>query len=558
MNAINANTAEQRDISNGSLHWWQTTIIYQVYPRSFRDANGDGVGDVAGIRQGLDYLESLHVGCLWLSPVYPSPMRDFGYDVSNYTDIDPLFGTLDDFDALLAEVHLRGMKLIMDLVPNHTSIEHPWFVDSRSSHESSRRDWYIWRDPAAGGGPPNNWLSFFGGPAWTFDPFSDQYYLHQFDSSQPELNYRHPDVLPAMLDCVRFWLERGVDGFRVDVIWLLMKDLALRDEPLNADWTGINPHEQLLHLYSANQPDVHPLIRAMRLLFDRFGERVMIGEIDLPPAELMAYYGDNLNECHLPFNFSLIHTPWVAGRILEAIKEYERLLPTGGWPNWVLGNHDRPRLATRIGKAQARVAQLLLLTLRGTPTCYYGDELGMENGEVPPEQVRDPQAINQPELAGLMGRDPQRTPLAWDNSANNGFTSSEAVPWLPMSSDADRVNIMAEAADSLSDLNFFRAATRLRQSTPALMAGDFQAISQSNENVIAYTRSWEGESLLVVLNLGCECEIWPGILDSEADILLSTHMTRRGVTSLRPLYLAADEGLVLRIQTVGAHSRSMS
>ena len=531
-----------------AVPWWKTCIVYQIYPRSFRDSNGDGVGDLAGIRSGLDYLASLDVGCLWLSPIFPSPMRDFGYDVSNYTDIDPLFGTLADFDALLADTHARGMKLILDLVPNHTSDQHPWFLASRSRRDDPKRDWYIWRDPAPDGGPPNNWLSFFGGPAWTFDTTTGQYYLHQFDRSQPELNYREPAVLEAMLDCARFWLERGVDGFRVDVIWLLIKDAALRDEPDNPDWTGVNPHERLLHVHSANQPEVHGIIRRLRTLFDAYGERLIVGEIDLPPADLMTYYGAGLDECQLPFNFSLIHTPWQADRVRATIRAYTAQLPAGAWPNWVLGNHDRPRLATRLGPAQARVAQMLLLTLHGTPTCYYGDELGMRNGVIPPDRVRDPQAINQPDVAALMGRDPQRTPLAWDDSPLAGFAPAGADPWLPLADDAHQRSIAAQTADPASDLSFFRALAHLRQSTPALLLGDYCELEPGDDDLLAYTRSLDGERLLIVLNLAAAPRTARlAAAGARGECLLGTRTRPIGGVELACLPLDADEGLILRL-----------
>ena len=280
--------------------WWQKGIVYQIYPRSYQDSNNDGIGDLPGIRQRLDHLQSLNIDAIWLSPIYPSPMHDFGYDVADYTSIHPLFGTMADFDALLDEIHTRGLKLIIDLVPNHTSDEHPWFLESRGSRTNPKRDWYIWRDPAPDGGPPNNWLSFFGGPAWTFDETTKQYYLHQFATQQPELNYRHPEVLPAMLDVMRFWLDKGVDGFRVDVIWLMMKDAALRDEPPNPEWDGVEAFNSLRHIYTQNLPEVHDLIRQMRAVLDEYDERVMVGEIYLPFDELVTYYGANFDECHLP------------------------------------------------------------------------------------------------------------------------------------------------------------------------------------------------------------------------------------------------------------------
>ena len=298
--------------------WWQTGIIYQIYPRSFQDSSGDGVGDLRGITQRLDYLKSLNIGAIWLSPIYPSPMIDFGYDVADYTGVHPLFGTLTDFDELLSQAHARGLRLILDLIPNHTSSAHAWFVESRRSRSNPRRDWYIWRDPAPDGGPPNNWRSFFGGPAWTFDAHTGQYYLHQFDPQQPELNYRHPDVLPVMLDQMRFWLDRGVDGFRVDVMWLLLKDAQLRDEPVNPKWDGISDHSQLLHIYTQDQPGIHDIVRQMRALLNEYDERVLIGEIYLPYKKLVQYYGQD-DEAHMPFNFHLILVPWNASDIRHAV-----------------------------------------------------------------------------------------------------------------------------------------------------------------------------------------------------------------------------------------------
>ena len=356
--------------------WWKRGIIYQIYPRSFQDQNGDGVGDLAGIARRLDYLSWLGVDAIWISPIYPSPMADFGYDVADYCDVDPLFGSLADFDDLVRAAHARGLKVILDFVPNHTSDRHPWFLESRSSRASPKRDWYIWRD-GRNGGPPNNWVSQFGGSAWTYDPGTGQHYLHSFLREQPDLNWRNPDVRAAMLDVLTFWLDRGVDGFRVDVIWLLIKDEALRDNPENPGWQPSQATiNRLLQVHNADQPDVHDVIRDMRSLLDRYDERLLIGEIYLPLERLVAYYGKDLSGAHLPFNFQLILTAWKADAIARLIDEYENALPPGGWPNWVLGNHDQPRIAARVGEAQARVAAMLLLTLRGTPTMYYGDEIG--------------------------------------------------------------------------------------------------------------------------------------------------------------------------------------
>ena len=377
--------------------WWCDGVIYQVYPRSFQDTTADGVGDLRGILQRLDYLVRLDVDAVWVSPFYPSPMADFGYDVANYTDVDPLFGTLADFDALIAGVHERGLRLILDFVPNHTSDQHPWFLESRSSRTSPKRDWYLWRDPAPDGGPPNNWMSNFGGPGWTLDQATGQYFYHSFLKQQPDLNWRNPAVREAMYAAMRFWLDRDVDGFRMDVLWLLIKDDQFRPNPPNPDFRGGSSLWSVLPMYTADQPETQNIVREMRAILDEYGQRVLIGEIYLPIKALVKYYGatapgttPHLLGAQMPFNFHLIETRWQAPLIAELIRQYEAALPPGAWPNWVLGNHDQKRLVSRIGAAQARVAAMLLLTLRGTPTLYYGDELGMPDAQIAPDQVQDP------------------------------------------------------------------------------------------------------------------------------------------------------------------------
>ncbi len=537
--------------------WWQKGIVYQIYPRSYQDSNGDGIGDLPGISRRLDYIKSLNVDAVWLSPIYPSPMHDFGYDVADYTGINPIFGTMVDFDYLLAEVQRRDMKLIIDLVPNHTSDEHPWFVESCSSRHSPKRDWYIWRDPAPGGGPPNNWLSIFGGPAWTFDRQSGQYYLHQFVKQQPELNYRQPEVLAAMLDVMRFWLDKGVDGFRVDVIWLMLKDDQFRDNPKNPAWDGKIPMGQLLPLYTQNLPGVHNIIRQMRALLDEYDQRMMVGEIFLPFPELMKYYGQNLDECHLPFNFYLIArgdflkpTPWQAQTVRQIVDEYEAALPQGGWPNWVMGSHDVPRVATRFGTLHARVANMLLLTLRGTPTTYYGEEIGLENVAIPPELVQDPPAVNQPEIADLVGRDPERTPMQWDSSANAGFAVEGVTPWLPLAGDYAERNVAGQENDSTSMLSLYRSLTHLRRSEPALSVGDYASLDVEAADVFAYRRTFAGaNNFLIVLNFGSkQLTLNLGHAAQQAAIVVATDMIRHGPVELANLSVAPNEGLVLQIE----------
>ena len=532
--------------------WWQTGVIYQIYPRSFQDSNGDGVGDLNGVIQRLDYLsDTLDVDAIWLSPIFPSPMHDFGYDVSDYRGIHPLFGTIDDFDRLLAETHRRGMKLLLDLVPNHTSDEHPWFIESRSSRDNPKRDWYIWRDPAPDGGPPNNWLSHFGGPAWTFDEKTGQYYMHQFVRQQPELNFRHPQVMAEILDVMRFWLDKGVDGFRVDVISKMMKDSEFRDEPLDPAWDGVRPFLSLQHVYTSNLPEVHHLIHQMRKVLDEYEDRMMVGEIYLPNTDLMKYYGTaDMLECHLPFNFQLIPAKWDAAVIRKMVDDYELALPEGAWPNWVLGNHDRHRLATRVTPAQARVANMLLLTLRGTPTCYYGDELGMENVPIPLEMVQDPPAVNQPEIAHIVGRDPERTPMQWDDSPNAGFSAPDAKrPWLPLAKNYRQVNVEVQLKDKKSFLNFFISLMDYRKTSPALQVGSFRSIDlkwpEAQVNCFVYERRAEKEHLLVALNFSGKEQSVELPYSGTGKIVISTTMDRKGDVNLSGFSLNPNEGLLI-------------
>ena len=321
--------------SECTTHWWQRAIIYQIYPRSYQDTNGDGIGDLEGVRRRLDHLQTLGIDTIWLSPIYPSPMADFGYDVADYGDIDGRFGTMADFDRLIADVHARGMRLVLDFVPNHSSDRHPWFVQSRSSRNSPKRDWYIWRDPKPDGSPPNNWMSHFGGRAWTLDPTTGQYYLHSFLKEQPDLNWRNRQVEQAMFDVLRFWLGKGVDGFRVDVIWCLIKDEHLRDNPPNAAWKpGMSDRERLISIYECDRPEMMGLVETMRGVLDAYpGDRLLIGEIYLPLDRLVAYYGPGLRGAQMPFNFLLIGTPWTADAVGRIVADYNAALPAGAWPN---------------------------------------------------------------------------------------------------------------------------------------------------------------------------------------------------------------------------------
>jgi alpha-glucosidase len=524
--------------------WWQTGIIYQIYPRSFADASGDGVGDLAGIQRRLPYLAELGVDAIWLSPIFPSPMADFGYDISNYTDVDPLFGTLAEFDALLKAAHEHGLKLLLDLVPNHTSDRHPWFIESRNSRDNPKRDWYIWKDPAPDGGPPNNWLSEFGGGAWEYDEQTKQYYCHTFLAAQPDLNWRNPAVRNAIYDVIRFWLKRGVDGFRVDVIWHLIKDDRFRDNPPDPNYAvGEKPKRALIPLYTADRPEVHGVIAEMRRVVDEFPDRLLIGEIYLPIQRLVTYYGRELEGLHLPFNFALLNAPWQARAIAKLIEEYERLLPPGGWPNWVLGNHDRPRFASRVGAAQARIAAMLLLTLRGTPTIYYGDEIGMEQVAIPDAVAHDPVARNLPGLG--LGRDGCRTPMQWDAGRYAGFSTVE--PWLPVESVYQQRNVTALSTDDTSIYQLHRQLIALRRRHPALQVGSYHPLTAGGD-LLTFMRKTENERLLLALNMGAHAAaVKLPDENTRGRLLLSTFCDRADERVEGNVELRANEGIIVEL-----------
>ena len=532
------------DMADGHA-WWQRAVVYQIYPRSFQDSNGDGIGDLAGIASRLDHVVGLGVDAIWISPIYPSPMADFGYDVADFTGIHHDFGDLAAFDSLVTVAHARGLRIILDFVPNHTSDQHPWFRDSRSARGSGRRDWYIWRDPAPDGGPPNNWVSEFGGGAWTLDPATQQYYYHAYLPQQPDLNWRNPAVREAMLAAMRFWLDRGVDGFRVDAIHHLIEDIGLRDNPPDPDWRpGMSPARRVIRVHTMDQPEVHEAIAAMRRVSDEYaGNRVLIGEAYLPIDRLMMYYGAELSGFHLPFNFHLLSTPWNARAIAALVATYEAALPRGAWPNWVLGNHDRSRLASRLGAAQARVAAMLLLTLRGTPTIYQGEEIGMTNVAIPPDRVQDPWEKNVPGLG--LGRDPVRTPMQWDAGPVAGFTSA-ADAWLPVPPSHAVINVAAQAADSRSTLSLYRSLLALRRSEPALSVGSYRGLL-SDETVLVFERRLDGSGrrFVVVLNLGsqaCDRTIAEAV---GGEVLVSTGLDRCKEVVGETIHLGPDEGLVL-------------
>jgi alpha-glucosidase len=549
-----------------ATQWWQTGVIYQVYPRSFQDTDGDGVGDLRGITARLDYLKGLGVDAVWISPIYPSPMADFGYDVSDYTGVDPLFGTMEDFDALLASAHAKGLRVILDFVPNHTSEQHPWFVESRSSRKSAKRDWYLWHDAAKAGDNwqparerlPNNWVSQFGGPAWTWDEGTQQFYLHSFLAAQPDLNWRNPEVRAAMYAAMRFWLDKGVDGFRMDVLWLLIKDIYFQSNPANPEYYDAQHDvKRVLPVFNADQPETLEIVGEMRALMAEYGpttgdkgvrsSRVLIGEIYLPLDRLVRYYGSGpqLSGANLPFNFALIQTQWAADAIAEVITKYEGLLPSGAWPNYVLGNHDQSRLATRIGARQARAAAMLLLTLRGTPTMYYGDELGMVDVAIAPDQVRDPAEKNEPGKG--RGRDPERSPMVWVSAANAGFTTPDAVPWLPLEPGWETENAAEQAARKDSMLMLYRKLLALRRQHDTLHAGGIADVVAEGA-VLRYRRVGleDGEStdFQVVLNLGSEVAM---VACAKGTVVLTTLLDGEGSGVEGTVTVEGGEGLLIAL-----------
>jgi alpha-glucosidase len=514
--------------------WWKDGVIYQIYPRSFQDTTGNGIGDLKGITSRLGYLEDLGIDAIWISPIFPSPMKDAGYDVSDYTGIDPTFGTLEDFEALVADAHARGMKVLLDFVPSHTSDQHPWFEEARASKDSPKRDWYVWRDPAPDGGPPTNWISEFAGPAWTLDEATGQYYLHVFLREQPSLNWHNRELREAMYDVMRTWFDRGVDGFRVDAVENMGPDPEAGDNPPNPDWVeSMGPARSHLGTNTKHQPVIFDIAREMRAVAEEYDPpRLLVGEAYGEIPQVMKYYGDALDAFQQPFNFLLIEAEWDAGNLVGLITEYEAALPEGAWPNWVLGNHDRARIASRVGPAQARNAMMLLLTIRGTPTIYQGDELGMENVAIPPDRVQDPWEKNVPGQG--LGRDPVRTPIAWEDGPFGGFSTVD--PWLPMDLGPERV-VARQIASEGSMLAFTRALLKLRREMPELRRGTLEDV-RAEGDVLRYARVLDGSRIEVLLNIGTE----EAMLRPEGALILSTS----GDSALAEDPLAPGEGRIIR------------
>ncbi|HEX6711870.1 MAG TPA: alpha-amylase family glycosyl hydrolase [Thermoleophilaceae bacterium] len=510
--------------------WWQRGVVYQIYPRSFSDSNGDGVGDLRGIIERLDYLSALGVAAVWLSPFYPSPMADFGYDIADYTDVDPLFGTLADFDELVAQAHRRGIRVVVDWVPNHTSDRHPWFAESRSGRDSPKRDWYVWRDPAPDGGPPNNWQSSFKavGAAWTLDQASGQYYLHSFAREQPDLNWENPDVEAAMHDVLRFWMDRGVDGFRMDVIHKISKDPELGDNT-----------PELRH--DEDWPTIHDRLRKIRAVVDEYDERMIVGEVYLLDLRRIVDYINTGDQLDLAHNFVFVNLPWDAQAVRASVEDFVKLAEQTAWPAWFLGNHDHSRPATRYaagpgsGERRARVGLMLIATLRGTPFVYQGCELALPDAAIPPDRVVD-----------LDGRDPERAPLPWapPSAAGEGAGFTTGTPWLPLVEDAERLNVETQAGDPLSTLTFARRLVQLRRDQPALQVGSQRSVD-AGPGLFCFVREGD-ERFLVALNFTSSDA--PLRLAGRACVELSTDLTREPAdVDLDGVVLRPDEGLLLRL-----------
>ncbi|MBN1303000.1 MAG: DUF3459 domain-containing protein [Anaerolineales bacterium] len=538
--------------------WWQTGVIYQIYPRSFSDTTGNGIGDLRGIIQKLDYLaQTLGIDAIWLSPFYPSPMADFGYDVEDYCNVHPMFGNLDDFDKLIINAHERDIRVIIDWVPNHSSDQHPWFKESRSSLENPKRDWYVWADPTVGGGAPNNWLSVFGGSAWELDQKTGQYYLHSFLKEQPDLNWRNPEIKRVMFETIRFWLDRGVDGFRVDVAHYIMKDPDLRDNPPSPSGalTFHRPHgeyDSQIHLYDKGHEDVHQVYREFRSLLDGYSKespRMSVGEIHIFEwQDWVKYYGSPEAglEFHLPFNFTLLKVPWQAKAVRKAVDELESVLPGWAWPNYVFGNHDEGRLASRFGVEQARVAAILLLTLRGTPTIYYGEEIGMTDVEIPPEDQLDPFGLQVPGW----GRDRCRTPMQWNSGRHAGFSDKpDPGLWLPLSEDYRRVNVESENECPGSMLTLYRELILLRKSSLALRQGKYRNVNSVPDDCFVYIREAAEEKYLIALNFSPDRRLINNFGYQEGKIVLSSLLDRTELIDSGELSLRPNEGVVAIINT---------
>jgi alpha-glucosidase len=539
--------------------WWKEAVVYQIYPRSFKDSNGDGIGDIRGIIEKLDYLNgsshSLGIEAIWLSPIYPSPMVDFGYDISDYQSIDPTFGTLNDFQELIEEAQKRNIKIIMDLVANHTSDQHPWFIESRSSRDNAKRDWYIWKDPKKNK-EPNNWLAVFGGSAWAFDEKTGQYYLHSFAKEQPDLNWRNPEVQKAIFSIIEYWLDMGVAGFRLDVVNCFVKDKQFRDNE-SSIFKGLRAYDRQYHIHDRDQPEMHSILKSLRKLLDSRGCYMSVGEIFIePPGSVVipaSYYGEN-DELHLAFNFLFMNSIWAAFDFADHIAEWDKALPDPLWPCYFLSNHDFTRHITRYSNdkhdvQRAKLAAFILLTVRGTPFLYYGEEIGLETESVPKEYIQDPPGKKY--WPFYKGRDGTRLPMPWDDSNYGGF--SRSTPWLPLFSKYKTVNVAAQVRDQDSLFYTYKQLIQFRKENETLLKGSLTVIDIGHKKVLCYKRVYQSDILLVLLNFGSklihlDLSNLETIKDKELSIIFSTRSLDSDIERLntKQFLLYKYEGIIIQ------------
>lgn len=529
-----------KDRSGPGEAWWRNAVIYEIAAISFQDSNGDGYGDLPGLLQRIDYLQWLGVGAVWLTPIHPSPNQDFGYDISDFRAVDPRSGTMGDFERVRDALHQNGIKLILDFVPNHTSDQHDWFLESRTSRNNPKADWYVWAEAGPNGGPPNNWLSRFGGSAWEWCEARRQFYYHSFLTSQPDLNWRNEQVRQAMADVMRFWLDRGVDGFRVDASAVLIKDDLLRDNPADPEADdSMPPPQKYTPVFTDDRPETMHCIEYIRSVLDEYEERLLCGEVQGKTDRIGRFYGNSRPRLHLPLNFALLDTEWNAVALQATIDAYFNAIPDGAWPDFVIGGHDKHRVASKLGQAQSRVLAMLLMTIRGTPFLFAGDEIGSEQVTIPPERIQDP---FEKLVKGFdLGRDPERAPLRWDDTATGGFTTGE--PWLPLSEDRAR-NVAAQRRDSRSLLHLYRALIALRRTEPCLLHGEYRPRRARND-IFWFARSFDRTEILVGLNLCREPRLWEW--EGSGVRLISTYLDREQAKVEGPLHLRPNEGVVVKL-----------
>ena len=534
--------------------WWRDGVIYQIYPRSFVDTNADGIGDLNGIRSRLDYLAGLGVSALWISPFYPSPDVDFGYDVSDYCAIDPKFGSLHDFETLLEEAHSKGLRIILDLVLNHTSDQHKWFQQSRQDRTNPYHDWYLWRDPGPNGRPPNNWQSMTGGGGWEFVPERGQYYFHMYYKEQPDLNWHNPEVRQAIFEIIRFWLEKGVDGFRLDVVNDYFKDKEFRSNPPKF---GLRPFDMQKHIYDTDRPEMLPLLKEMRHLLDEKPNRYLVGEPFIAISPLTFLYSGTAaaaaryagpDRLHAILCFDLLHSIWKPKFYRRAIQGWEAALAGKAWPTYVLGNHDNLRPATRLARgeddARLKVAAVMLMTLGGTPFIYYGDEIGMRDIRISRSQIKDP--VGKRYWPFFKGRDGCRAPMQWADAPQADFTSSHD-PWLPLHPDYRERNVKKQEENPGSLLNLYKRLIQLRQQYSHLISGELMLLNEKPYSILAYYKTGEDQVGLVILNFTSKPMefVFSESEDQPWQILLSTTRQANDEKFLRSILVQGDEGLIL-------------